>query len=130
MTKTMKYLYIVIGAFGLMHLALGVSASTDDEVARLWFMGSGLAILLISLLGLSGVHRLQSDRIVSTGWIAGNVTGLCFVAYATYLLPEPQNLVLLGLILATVTIALVTIFRFLKSRGATWCCTNSHTITH
>lgn len=98
MIRVSRIISMLIAIPGIVHIGLGVAANVDSEVARLWFIGSGLAILFFSAFNLSAVDRLLKDSVISVNWVAMNVMLLSFIGYACWLLPEPQNYTLLLLI--------------------------------
>lgn len=84
-------LAIVGGLLGLVHIALTPLAYADWTIEALWFVGSGLAIVVA---GAANVVGFQS-RGVGRQWIltAINLAMGCFFATVWLVLPGPQVIV-------------------------------------
>lgn len=105
-TQTLAMVLAVVGGLlGLVHIALTPLAYAEWTIEALWFLGSGLAIVVAALANfvgfLSGGVRGQ--------WIftAINIAMGCFFAAAWLVLPGPQVIVggLLFLSLALCSLA-------------------------
>lgn len=120
----LKTLYCFVGLLGGAHVLFGLITSTQSEVARLWFVGSGLMIALSSLVGHSALVRLEVDRIASSSWFVVNLVVTGFVGYATLVLPEVQNFFLL-LLMCAVTLGCAALVRSgINQDTLHWCCAN------
>lgn len=123
MVRTLRTINALIILFAIAHILLGLVESSATRIAGLWFIGSGIAILLFALQNLGAIDRVVKDQIISRNWILANAIVLVFIAYACFLLPEAQNFVLLTLVLANVSLSIALI---LKDSNK-WCCTDSVT---
>ena len=92
-------LAVVAGLLGLVHIALTPLAYADWTIEALWFVGSGLAIVVASAANFVGFQPPGAGG----QWIlaAINFAMTCFFAAAWLVLPGPQvvigGLVFLGL---------------------------------
>lgn len=122
MLAALRVIYGVIAALSVMYLAIGLLSAVVSEVARFWFIGSGLTIMFVALLGFSGLQRLRSESVVSNTWRVGNFAGAVFVGYACLILPELQNFLLFALMFTSGCIAVVVTELELRSNCAARCC--------
>lgn len=122
MIKTTKTLYGLVALLGGIHILIGLFMSAPSEVARLWFIGSGLMIMLSSLVGYSALVRMETERVASNSWHVVNVAVTSFVGYATWVLPEAQNFLLCLLMLAVTLMSVALVRSGLGSGKVGRCC--------
>ena len=86
-----KVLAIVGGLLGFVHIAVTPLAYADWSLEALWFVGSGLAIVVAGAANLVGFR----SRGLGVQWIliAINLAMGCYFAAAWLVLPGPQVLV-------------------------------------
>lgn len=84
-------LAIAGGLLGLVHIALTPLAYSDWTIDALWFVGSGLAIVMAAAANVLGFQSSAGGR----RWIvtAMNLAMGCFFAAAWLVLPGPQVIV-------------------------------------
>jgi hypothetical protein len=82
---------IVGGLLGLVHIALTPLAYADWTIEALWFVGSGLAIVVAATANVGGFQ----SRGVAGSWIltAMNLAMVGFFGAAWLVLPGPQVIV-------------------------------------
>jgi len=103
-----RVLAIVGGLLGLVHIALTPLAYADWTIEALWFVGSGLAIVVAATANLAGFQSWA----VGGSWIltAINLAMLSFFAAAWLVLPGPQvivgGLLFLGLAICSLAVPL------------------------
>lgn len=89
-TKTA--LAVLAGLLGIIHLALTPLAYADWSVEALWFVGTGLAIIVAAAANLMANQVTSPGRRLSLAAI--NLAMSCFFAAAWSVIPGPQ--VILG----------------------------------
>lgn len=92
-TQTLAIVLAAVGGLlGLVHIALTPLAYADWTIEALWFVGSGLAIVVAAAANFVGFQSwgVSGQRILT----AINLTMSCFFAAAWVVLPGPQ--VILG----------------------------------
>jgi hypothetical protein len=86
----------VLALIAVVHCAMTLSLYSAWTADAVWFLGTGLALLLVGSLNLShiGVEpcRMPTTRLVR----AANWVFLAFGIAATWPIPEPQAFVLVG----------------------------------
>jgi membrane protein CcdC involved in cytochrome C biogenesis len=98
MTQLMWAASILALVLALAHLAIaGFLAQRVWELQTLWFLGSGVALLLGALLNIITLRVAQRDLVVRNCLILGNTLVAGFFMLAVPLLKAPQALV--GLVL-------------------------------
>lgn len=84
-------LAMIGGLLGLVHIAFTPLVYADWTIEALWFVGSGLAILVAATANFVGFE----SRRMGSQWIlaAMNLAMVCFFAAAWLVLPGPQVIV-------------------------------------
>jgi hypothetical protein len=86
---------------GAVHIALTPLYYSTLSVPALWFVGSGLALLLIASHNLM-LHRAPGDRVAWRLTVLANVGGFAFAALLVWVQLQPQTL-----LVGTVTLLLL-----------------------
>jgi hypothetical protein len=84
-------LAIAAGLLGTGHLALTPLLYPDWTIDSLWFVGSGLAMLVGA--GANVLGTSAGDRLRRSGLVVMNLAMVAFFASAWPVLPEPQVIV-------------------------------------
>ncbi len=117
MLKILQGINVLIAGMGVLHIVIGIMASAPTEAARVWFIGSGIAILVHSLSNFAAIQQLRDFGVVSNGWLASGVIVLGFVSYVCWVLPEPQNFLLLVLLVVQVSLSAAIVMSRLKRQA-------------
>jgi hypothetical protein len=97
-TRFMWAASIAALVLALAHLAVaGFLAQRAWALETLWFLGSGIALLLGSILNIMALRAMKGDRIIQTCACFCNVVVAGFFLLALPLLKAPQALI--GLVL-------------------------------
>jgi lysylphosphatidylglycerol synthetase-like protein (DUF2156 family) len=92
--------WIVTGliiALGMLHVGFTRLNYARFDMNAMWFLGSGLAIILAGFLNIAVIRRTHADKLV---WVLGLITNLSFAVLfgiGLMLLTQPQVFVGLAL---------------------------------
>jgi len=101
--KIVSGLIIALGALHCVFTALSYDRFTLDAV---WFLGSGIAIIIAGFLNVSAVRDDGKDRVVKYLCLTANLIFVSLFAVALWLLAQPQVFVGLALfVVAVVSVA-------------------------
>ena len=91
LSRTNLVLAIAAGLLGTAHLALTPLLYPGWTIGSLWFVGTGLAMLIGAGANVLGISA--EDRIRRAGLVIMNLAMTAFFASAWLVLPEPQVIV-------------------------------------
>jgi hypothetical protein len=92
--KIASGLIIALGAIHCLFTALNYDRFTLDAM---WFLGSGIAIILAGFLNVAAIRVGVSDRVVRFLCLTANLVFVILFAVALWLLSQPQVFVGLAL---------------------------------
>ena len=94
----------LIVALGALHCAFTAQNHDSFSLDAMWFLGSGVAIILAGFLNVAALRIGATDRVVKYLCLAANLFFTILFGVALFLLAQPQVIVGLALFL-TATIA-------------------------
>jgi hypothetical protein len=106
-----KFCTILIIALGLLHVLFTAHDYSEFTLRAVWFLGTGVAIILAGFLNVVLMRDVGRDSMVQWLCFFANVTfTILFGVIALSLLPQPQVFV------GTVLFAITAVSAFLISR--------------
>ena len=104
--KIISGLIIALGALHCVFTALNYDRFTLNAM---WFLGSGIAIILAGFLNVAAIRVGSKDKVIKYMSLTANLIFAALFALALWFLTQPQ--VLVGLMLFTVAAVLVAVRR-------------------
>ena len=97
----------LIIALGVLHCVFTVLNYDSFTLDAMWFLGSGIALILAGFLNVAAIRVGGSDQVVRFLCLTANVIFVVLFAVALWALSQPQVFVGVGLFLVATIVVIV-----------------------